>query len=61
MFQAWNEMFNDPEVYNLINYPIESEKFAAWGPYQEQYMQRLMIGEITVDEAIASWSEYWAD
>ena len=61
VFQAWNEMFNDPEVYNLINYPIESEKFAAWGPYQEQYMQRLMIGEITVDEAIASWSKYWAD
>lgn len=60
VFQAWNQMFNNPEVYNLISYPIESEKFAAWGPYQEQYMQRLMMGDITVDEAIANWSDYWS-
>jgi multiple sugar transport system substrate-binding protein len=59
VFDAWNTMFNNPEVYNLISYPIESDKFAAWGPFQEQYMQRLMLGEATVDETVAVWSEYW--
>jgi len=59
MYQAWNEMFNKPEIYKFVNYPITSEKFAAWEPYQQQYMQRLLLGQISIDETISKWKEYW--
>ena len=59
LFKAWNTMFNNPDVYKFVNYPITSEKFAAWEPYNQQYMQQLLMGNITIDETIAKWQEYW--
>jgi multiple sugar transport system substrate-binding protein len=59
VFQAWHTMFTHPETYKFVNYPITSAKFSAWGPYQEQYMQRLLLGQSSVDETIAKWASYW--
>ncbi len=59
LFLAWNKMFNNPDVYKFVNYPITSEKFAAWEPYQQQYMQQLLLGNLTIDQTIAKWKEYW--
>jgi multiple sugar transport system substrate-binding protein len=59
VFKAWNTMFNKPDTYKFINYPITSPKFSGWGPYQEQYMQRLLLGKSSVDETIAKWADYW--
>ena len=50
---------DNPDVYKFVNYPITSEKFAAWEPYNQQYMQQLLMGNITIDETIAKWQEYW--
>jgi len=59
LFKAWNTMFNDSETYKFVNYPITSEKFAAWEPYNQQYMQQLLMGNLSIDETIAKWKEYW--
>lgn len=59
LFKAWKTMFNNPETYKFVNYPITSEKFAAWEPYNQQYLQMLLLGDITVDQCVAKFQEYW--
>jgi ABC-type sugar transport system, periplasmic component len=59
VFKAWHTMFTHPDTYKFVNYPITSPKFSAWGPYQEQYMQRLLLGQSSIDDTIAKWSSYW--
>lgn len=60
-FGVWKDMFNDTDIYKPVSYPIGSEKLAGWEPFQQQYMQRLLLGEATVEETVAKWAEYWAE
>lgn len=58
-FAAWNTMLNDTKTWVTAKYPISSPKFPAWGQYQEQQMQMLLLDKITVDQAIDRWASYW--
>lgn len=60
VYKAWEKTMSDTDTYEFIKYPLDSPKYPGWGQVQEQYMQSLLLGEISVDEAIAKWSEYWA-
>ncbi|WP_230391427.1 MULTISPECIES: sugar ABC transporter substrate-binding protein [unclassified Oceanispirochaeta] len=59
VYKAWETTMSDTDTYSFIKYPLDSPKYPGWAQVQEQYMQSLLIGEITVDEAIAKWSGYW--
>ena len=52
---------NDSPVHAFVKYPLDSSKYPGWPQIQEQYMQSLLLDEITVDEALAKWAEYWQD
>lgn len=58
-FSAWNKMLNDTRTWVTAKYPISSPKFPAWGQYQEQQMQLLLLDKITIDQAIERWANYW--
>ncbi len=58
-FAAWNTELSNPDKYVFSKYPITSDKFAGWGPFQEELMQRLLLGKISSDDAIAQWADYW--
>lgn len=58
-FTAWNTMLNDPKTWVTAKYPINSDKFPGWGQYQEQQMQLLLLGKITVDQAAERFASYW--
>jgi len=59
VYKAWEKTMSDTDTYSFIKYPLDSPKYPGWAQVQEQYMQSLLLGEITVDEAIAKWSAYW--
>ncbi len=58
-FSAWKTMFSESDTWVFEKYPIESEKFAAWGPFREQTMQRYLSGETDLESTVAQWEEYW--
>lgn len=59
VYKAWETTMSDTDTYSFIKYPLDSPKYPGWAQVQEQYMQSLLLGEITVDEAIEKWSSYW--
>lgn len=60
VYKAWEKTMSDTDTYHFVKYPLDSPKYPGWAQVQEQYMQSLLLGGITVDEAIAKWSEYWS-
>ncbi len=61
VYQAWKETMSDSDTYNFVHLPFDSPKYPGWAQVQEQFMQSLLLGDITTDEAIKSWSDYWND
>ena len=59
VYKAWETTMSDTDTYSFIKYPLDSPKYPGWAQVQEQYMQSLLLGEISVDDAIAKWSAYW--
>lgn len=59
VYKAWETTMSDTDTYSFIKYPLDSPKYPGWAQVQEQYMQSLLLDEITVDEAIAKWAAYW--
>ena len=59
VYKAWETTMSNSPAHTFVKYPLDSPKYPGWPQVQEQYMQSLLLGEITVDEAIAKWSEYW--
>lgn len=57
-YKAWAEELNDENTV-FVRYPLDAPQYPAWQQFQEQTMQALLMGNITVDEAIADWAEYW--
>ena len=57
-YQAWAEELNDEDTV-FVKYPLDAPEYPAWAQVQEQSMQSLLLGNITIDEAIQTWSDYW--
>ncbi len=58
VYTAWAETFAD-EGTIFVKYPLDSPSYPGWPQVQEQSMQSLLLGNITIDQAIAQWSSYW--
>lgn len=59
VYKAWETTMSNSPSHTFIKYPLDSPKYPGWAQVQEQYMQSLLLGEISVDEAIAKWDAYW--
>jgi multiple sugar transport system substrate-binding protein len=59
VYKAWATTMNNPGRFTFIKYPYASEKFPGWGQVQEQYMQKALLGNIAIEEAVKKWSDYW--
>ncbi|MEM9423662.1 MAG: sugar ABC transporter substrate-binding protein [Spirochaetota bacterium] len=59
VYKAWEETMSDSPDHVFVKYPIDSPKYPGWAQVQEQYMQSLLLGDISVDEALSKWAEYW--
>ena len=57
-YKAWAEELNDEDTV-FVKYPLDAPEYPAWAQVQEQSMQSLLLGNITIDEAIQTWSDYW--
>ncbi len=61
VYQAWKKTMSDSDTYKFVHLPLDSPKYPGWAQVQEQYMQSFLLGDITVDETMKKWSEYWKD
>nr|WP_321305502.1 sugar ABC transporter substrate-binding protein [uncultured Sphaerochaeta sp.] len=59
VYKSWETEMSDPSTYVFVKYPLDSPKYPAWAQVQEQSMQSLLLGDITVDEAVKAWEAYW--
>ncbi|MCF7933437.1 MAG: sugar ABC transporter substrate-binding protein [Spirochaetia bacterium] len=59
VYKSWEQEMSDPDTYKFVKYPLDSPKYPGWAQVQEQYMQSLLLGDITSEEAIAAWESYW--
>lgn len=59
VYKSWQEILNNTDQYLMGNYPYDDPKWSAWVQFQESSMQSLLLGEITIDEAVDTWAEYW--
>ncbi len=58
-YKSWQLEMSTPEKYVFVKYPLGSEKYPGWSQVEEQSMQSLLLDNITVDELIKQWTEYW--
>ncbi len=59
VYKAWATTMNDPNHFVFIKYPLASDKWPGWSQVQEQYMQSALLGQVTPEEAVKQWSDYW--
>lgn len=59
VYKSWETEMANPDTYVFVKYPLESAKYPGWPQMQEQSMQSMLLGSTTVDQAIASWENYW--
>lgn len=59
VYKAWATTMNDPNHFVIIKYPLASEKWPGWSQVQEQYMQSALLGQVTPEDTVKQWSNYW--
>ena len=61
VYAAWREMLDDNPAYRFVSYPLASEKWPGWDQAHTQTMQALLLGQMTPEDVIDRWAEYWSD
>ena len=61
IYKAWEATMNNSPDHLFVKYPLDSPKYPGWSQIQEQYMQSLLLGQISVDEALEKWDAYWQE
>ena len=57
-YKAWaDELVAEDTIF--VKFPIDSEKYPAWAQVQEQGMQAMLMGTVSVDDTIKAFKEYW--
>ena len=57
-YKAWaDELAAEDTIF--VDFPIDSEKYPAWGQVQEQGLQAMLMGNVSVDDTIKAFKEYW--
>lgn len=58
-YKSWQTEMSTPDKYVFVKYPLDSPKYPGWSQVEEQSMQSLLLGQITVDELVNQWTDYW--
>ncbi len=58
-YKSWQTEMSDTSKYVFVKYPLDSPKYPGWAQVEEQSMQSLLLDNITSDQLINQWSEYW--
>lgn len=61
IFKGWIEMFNDPEHYQFTKYPLDNEAWSNWNQFHEETMQKVLLGKMSIDNALKEWSKFWKE
>ncbi len=57
-YKAWaDELTAEDTIF--VKFPIDSELYPAWAQVQEQGMQAMLMGNVSVEETIATFKNYW--
>jgi hypothetical protein len=52
-------MMEHPEIYVIGAPPRVSPKYAEWMQVSNNDLQSLLLGDMTVEELMDKWVEYW--
>lgn len=58
-YAAYNYELNHPETFVPIVYDVASAKWPGWLKIHETDTQSVLLGRMTLDEALAKWAKYW--
>lgn len=58
-YVAYNYEMNNPDVFIFKTYPLASEKWPGWSKIHETDMQTVLLGKMSLDEALQKWEDYW--
>ena len=61
VFKAWQYMFEHPDTYVFTSYPLNNKKWTEWNEYQQDTMQQVLLGNMTPQEALNKWYDFWKD
>ena len=61
VYKAWQTMIDENPGYRFITYPVSSPKWSGWGEFHTRTQQSLLLGQMSVDEVIEQWVEYWSE
>jgi len=59
IFAPWRYMMEHPEVYVTGQPPRASSKYAAWMEISNDDLQSVELGNMTIEEMVNKWVEYW--
>jgi multiple sugar transport system substrate-binding protein len=60
-FKGWTEMFNDTKHYQFTKYPIDNEEWGDWNQVQQDTMQNVLLGKLSIKDALKQWTKFWKD
>ncbi len=58
-YKSWQTSMSTPETYVFVKYPLDSPKYPGWGQVEEQSMQAYLLNQLTTDQLIKQWKDYW--
>ena len=60
-YKSWQTEMSDTDKYVFVKYPLDSPKYPGWAQVEEQSMQALLLDQISSDDLISQWTEYWSE
>ena len=60
-YAGWKYMFDHPEKYQFTKQPIWNEKWSEWNQVQEEDMQKVLLGKMSIDEVLKKWTKFWEE
>ena len=58
-YEAYNYELEHPETFVPIIYDVASERWPGWLKIQETDMQSVLLGRMTLEQALEKWAKYW--
>jgi|GEM_PF-3624665 len=59
VYQAWNTELNNPDMFVMVKFPLNSDKWPEWPRLHSEYMRAVMLGKMTPEDFISRSAEYW--
>ncbi|MGC0252427.1 ABC transporter substrate-binding protein [Pseudactinotalea sp. Z1748] len=60
-WEAYMTMTQDPDTYLNVHEPRGVQWWTEWNQKADNELQSLLLGEMTTEELLQSWDEYWTE